>query len=66
MLRDETTTEAFSVFVEEHEVPLRQALTARVMPLHHGRTYGSGRCLATDVGVVLDGSGSDREHRVAG
>jgi DNA-directed RNA polymerase specialized sigma24 family protein len=32
MLRDETTTEAFSVFVKEHEVPLRQALTARFGP----------------------------------
>jgi DNA-directed RNA polymerase specialized sigma24 family protein len=32
MLRDETTTEAFSVFVKEHEVRLRHALTARFGP----------------------------------
>ena len=32
MLRDETTTEAFSVFVKEHEARLRHALTARFGP----------------------------------
>ena len=29
MLRDDTTSKTFSAFVEEHEAPLRHALTAR-------------------------------------